>query len=215
MAQPGIMAHFAAGLLRNRRRRDVQIPPPGIDISVDMKGTFFQLDALNAKHQRIIIQSLNRAAERARVQTRRELALTKGIPQKVLNRRIRVYKASRMRPRAAIWLGLKKRITAQELGGAIGATATGAVKVGRRAFRNAFPATMPGGHRGIYTRKPNAKHKRRPDGQMSQLPIEEAVIQLMPEAEQISRDATRHHMKKTFPDELRRQVKRMIARGRI
>lgn len=214
MAVPFLVRGFAALALSGRGKAKAT-PPPGVDVRVDMKGSFFQLDRLNAKHQKIIIQSLNRTAERARVQTRRELALDKGIPQKVLNRRVRTYKASRMRPRASLWLGLKKRITAAELGGAIGATSTGGVKIGRRSFKGAFRATMPSGHTGVFTRKPGAAHKRRPDGQMSQLPIEEAVVQLMPEAEEISRGAAEFHMRRTYPKELRRQVKRLIERQRI
>ncbi len=201
-------------LLRAQRRRRPP-PPPGIDVRVELEGAFFQLDRLNASHQRIIIRALNRAAERARTQTRRELALEKGLPQKVLNRRIRAYKASRMKMRAALWVGVKKRITAAELGGNVGTGAGGVVRIGRRTFKDAFRATMPGGHRGIYTRKPGAVHKKRPDGQMSQLPIEEAVVQLMPEAERISRRAAEHHMRRTYPAELKRLIRRHMESKRI
>ncbi len=216
MASPqaiGVLARIIVPMLRRPRRQP--IPPPGVDIRVDLKGSFFQLDRLNVRHQGIIMQALNRAAERARTDTRRELALEKGVPQKVLTRRIRAYKASRMRMRAALWVGVKKRITAQELGGNIGSTAAGSVRIGRRVFKDAFRAQMPSDHRGIFTRKPGAKHKRRPDGQYSQLPIEEAVVQLMPEAERISRRAAEHHMKRTFPAELKRLVLRNIELKRI
>ena len=88
-------------------------------------------------------------------------------------------------------------------------------RIGRRTFKDAFGATMPGGHRGIYTRKPGAVHKKRPDGQMSQLPIEEAVVQLMPEAERISRRAAEHHMRRTYPAELKRLIRRHMESKRI
>ena len=214
LLQPILSAASRASPFMRRGRRQ-PIPPPGIDIRVDLKGSFFQLDRLNARHQRIIMQALNRTADRARTDTRRELALTKGLPQKVLTRRVRAYKASRMRPRAALWIGVKKRITARELGGNIGSTAAGAVRIGRRVFKDAFRAKMPGGHQGIFTRTPDAVHKRRPDGQYSQLPIEEAVVQLMPEAERISRQAAEHHMKRTFPAELKRLVLRNLELKRI
>ena len=214
LLRPAVSALLRASpLLRGRGRKS--IPPPGVDIRVDLKGSFFQLDRLNARHQRLIMQALNRTADRARTDTRRELALAKGLPQKVLTRRVRAYKATRMRMRAALWVGVKKRITAAELGGNIGSTTAGSVRIGRRVFKDAFRARMPGGHEGIFTRKPGAVHKQRPDGQSTQLPIEEAVAQLMPEAERISRNAADEHMRRTFPAELRRLVRRNIELKRI
>jgi hypothetical protein len=50
----------------------------------------------------------------------------------------------------------------------------------RGRLPSAFIATLPGGHRGVFQRRPNAVHKRRPDGQRTQLPIVEEFGPSMP-----------------------------------
>lgn len=216
MAVQGLFRPLLTQLLTSRRGRDRQIiETPTLKIEVGIRGEVIKLDRLNRRHQQIIARALNAAAMKARTQTRREIARTKGLPQKVLTKRIQAYKASRMKLRASLWVGTRKRIGAQELGGQVSRTAGGQVRVGRRVFRDAFVARMPGGHQGVFTRKPNARHKKRPDGQMSQLPIEEAVVQLMPEAEDISRRAAEDQMRQTFPKEMRRLVRRELELKRL
>ena len=194
-------------------RRGIKYPAESnvyVEIRADIEGEVIRLDKLNKTHQRIIARSLNKAVAKARTQTARELSQAKGLPQKVLKRRIQGYKATPNRPKAALWVGTRKAITAKELGGGLGSTAGGHVKVGRRVFKSAFRATMPSGHTGIFTRKPTATHRRRPDGQNTQLSIEESVVQLMPEARDISKNAAEFHLKRTFPQEVRRLARLAI-----
>ena len=73
---------------------------------------------------------------------------------------------------------------------------------------------MPGGHRGIFTRKAGAKHRTRPDGQRTQLPIEESIVQLMPEAERISRRMAEKAIQEVYPKEVRRLMKLRADRWR-
>lgn len=175
-----------------------------------------KLEKVIRDHDTITARALNKAARMARTETRREIAQAKNLPQKVLNKRIRDYKASpRKKPiRASVWIGTKKPITARELKGSVSLTKGGNVRIGRRVYRGAFPARMPGGHRGIFTRKPGAKHRERPDGQRTQLPIEEALVQLLPEAEFISRRVAEKHIRETYPKELKRLAKLKLEQGR-
>ncbi len=189
----------------------------GITLQGNIRGAGRNLDKLMREHDGVTALALNKAVRSARTATGRELARIKGVPQKVLRRRIQSYKATpRKKPiRASLWVGTKRAIKAKELGGQIGTTAGGNVKVGRRVFRDAFPARMPSGHRGIFTRKPSARHRRRPDGQPTQLPIEEAIVQLMPEAETVSRRAAEKALIEIYPKEVRRLMALRADRWRI
>ena len=44
---------------------------------------------------------------------------------------------------------------------------------GRETIKSAFIATMSNGHQGVFKRAPGSTHRRRPDGQWTQLPIKE------------------------------------------
>ncbi len=211
----GVAAFLARRILG---RSDVQIEGGiGITLRGNVTGAGRNLEKLMREHDGITALALNKAARSARTATGRELARVKGVPQKMLRRRIRSYNASaRKKPiRASLWIGTKKPITANELGGRLGASRAGHVKVGKRTFRGAFPATMPGGHRGIFMRKPHAKHRPRPDGQWTQLPIEEAIVQLMPEAEDISRRAASKAITEIYPKEVRRLMNLRADRWRF
>lgn len=189
----------------------------GIRVQSNLRGAAVDIERLVQDHNWVQARALTLTAQRAATETRRELSRRKNVPQKVLARRVKAYKASpRKRPiRSAVWIGTKKPITASELVGEVSVTRSGYVKVGRRIYKSAFPARMPGGHRGIFTRKPGAKHKRRPDGQMTQLPIEEALVQLLPEAREISRRAATRHLKETFPKEVRRLMTKRVQQRRF
>ena len=165
-----------------------------------------QLTAILGSNDRITVTALNRSAAWARTRTVRELAASLNVPQKTLRKRVRIYRARRRQTpiRASLWIGLKRPITAAELSGTVTSTATGTVKIGRRIFKQAFIATMPGGHSGVFTRKPGARHRRRPDGQYTQLPIQESVAQLWPDAERVSRQWAEKAYREVYPREMRR-----------
>lgn len=212
-AIPGILslASFAARL----SGRGAPIAPVGIRVDSNLKGELITFDRAIKGHDRIIARSLNKAVRSARTETRRELAQAKGIPQKTLRNRIKAYFASERRPKAALWVGTGRPIRAHELSGNLRTGAGGTVKIGRRVFRGAFRARMPSGHTGIFLRKPGAKHRQRPDKQMTQLPIEEGIVQLMPEARDISRKAATKHMNTTFRQEARRLARLGLDKRRL
>lgn len=173
-----------------------------------------KIERLTRSHDLIQIRALNLAARRARTDTVRRLASEKNLPQRVLRRRIQAYKAMRhKRPfRASLWVGTRKPIRVNEIGDAR-VSPSGLVRIGKRQFRGAFRARMPSGHVGIFTRRPGARHQQRADGQSTQLPIQESVVQLEPEARWISRRAAENHLKTTFPKEVRRLMALKLRRG--
>ncbi len=208
---------FAARRILGRSDVNVFGGTVGIQLQSNIRGAGRNIEKLVREHDAITAISLNKAARAARTVTGRELANLKGVPQKILRKRIQAYKASpRKKPiRASLWVGTAKPITANELTGQTSLTKGGNVKIGRRVFKSAFPATMPGGHRGIFTRKPGARHRVRPDGQRTQLPIEESIVQLMPEAEHISRRAAEKAIQQIYPKEVQRLMKLRADRWRL
>ncbi len=210
-------AYVGADILFGRGRSARFDAGIGIDVRSNIEGEITRINRIVRDHDKLTAMVLNTVTRKARTKTTRELAAALNVPQKVLRKRIRHYQASaRRKPvRASLWVGTKRAIKAQELGGAVSQSKTGYVKVGKRVFRNAFPARMPGGHQGIFSRKLHARHKRRADGQMTQLPIEEAVVQLMPEAERISRRHAERAIKEDFPKEQRRIAELKLTKARF
>ncbi len=223
MALPLIARSIAGGTIGAAALRiltwgggSVQPSRVGIELRGNIRGEGRNVEKLLREHDAVTALALNKAVRTARTATARELAKQKGLPQKILRKRVQAFKASpRKKPiRASLWVGTSKPVTANELTGEVGSTAGGNVKIGRRVFRNAFPATMPSGHRGIFTRKPGAKHRTRPDGQRTQLPIEESIVQLMPEAEHISRRMAEKAIQEVYPKEVQRLMKLRADRWR-
>lgn len=228
MALAGIAARYAvkaaeglggaAGIM-TLLMRSKRPPMPGMSVGVTVQSNVraegVNIDKLLRQHDRITAQALNKAVRMARTETVRELARVKDVPQKPIRRRVRAYMAyPNVKPiRSAIWIGLKKPIQAKEIGGSL--RTGGTVRIGRRTYRGAFLATMPSGHRGIFHRKPNATHRRRRlDGQRTQLPIEEGVVRLDPEAGPLSRRIAEKHLKETYPPEVKRLMRLHAERQR-
>ena len=210
-------AYVGADLLFGRGRGARFDAGIGIDVRSNIDGEITRLDRLAREHSKITAMALNTVTRKARTKTVRELAAALNVPQKVLRKRIRHYKASATRKpvRASLWVGTSRPIKATELSGSVGVSRTGYVKVGKRVYKDAFPARMPTGHRGIYSRKPHARHKMRADGQRTQLPIEEAIVQLLPEAERVSRRHAERAIKEDFPREQRRLAEVKLRKERF
>ena len=191
----------------------------GVRIGLKLRGNMVQesrrIGRLMREHDHIIAMALNRAGRSGRTETIRTLADFLNVPQRTLRKRIRLYGArwNRKPIRSSIWVGTKKPIKAGELRGQVSLSASGHVKIGKRIYRQAFPATMPGGHRGIFVRKPGARHRQRSDGVWTQLPIEEGVVPLMPDAERISRREAERALKTVYPAELRRLARVRLQMG--
>jgi hypothetical protein len=157
-------------------------------------------------------QALNRTAGRINTRTRRETSKELQIAQHEIKNRFQVFKASerQRRIRASVWVGTKSGLRYAGLRGAQ-SLLDGSLKVGRRRFKT-FRATMPSGYAGQFMRKPGAKHRTRPDGQRTQLPIEEPRIRLAPIARRILLDHSREQMADFYPDEMRRLARLAINR---
>ncbi len=210
----------ARALLRGESRRRtpaINLPRMEIRVQSNMAKEVQRLSRVIRDVDAIVIKALNHAANKARTQTVKRLSKATNIPQKNIRKRVKVYPAMRAKKplRSSVWVGVKRPVKAKELGGEVSRSRTGYVKVGKRIYRNAFPATMPGGHQGIFTRQLHARHRKRPDGQNTQLPIQEAVAQLMPDARYISRQESERAQKDIFPQELRRLAEQKLKGARF
>ncbi len=187
----------------------------GLELRGNMRQESRRVERLMREHDQLIIKALNHAARKARTDAVKQLADKLNVPQKVLRKRIDMFPAYRTKKplRASVWVGTKRAIQAKELTGTLTMTRQGYVKIGRRVYRQAFRARMPGGHEGIFVRKAGARHRQRADGVWTQLPIEEGVVTLMPDAEHISRRASEYAQKTIFPEELRRLAEVQLKHG--
>lgn len=195
-----------------------------LHFGIDRRTLDRDLDALERKLRalkaaavpRSTAQALNRTADSARTGTARELSRVKGVPVRVLKRRITAWHAKPSRLQSSVWVGLKKHIPVESLPGARLVTQgkfSGHLKAGRLAVK-AFQATMPNGKRGSYVRKlPGVRRTRgRPVTSSPNLPIEHPVIRLAPEAQEIARREGERAARDVLPRELRRLFNRELDR---
>ena len=220
VAKTIIKGATARALLRGEARGripTINLPRMDIRVQSNVAKEVQRLSRVIRDVDTIVVRALNHAASKARTQTVKRLSKATNIPQKSIRKRVKVYPAMRAKKplRSSVWVGVKRPVKAKELGGEVSRSRTGYIKVGKRVYRNAFAARMPGGHEGIFTRKLHARHRRRPDGQNTQLPIEEAVAQLMPDARYISRQESERAQKDIFPAELRRLAEQKLKGARF
>jgi len=160
---------------------------------------------------RALATALNRTAADARRATVRQVAREKQLPQKHLRRRVRTRRATARRPATAVWFGVRSIKLADVSGAAPTQTRRGA-RVGRRAVAGGFVAKMPSGHVGVFTRRQPSQRvgpgaRDRPRARRA-LPVDEAVIRLLPEGETILRREARQAMRERMPVHLRRALRR-------
>jgi len=96
-------------------------------------------------------RSLNKTAAWVRTRLLREASSKTGLKQKLIRQRLRMYKATKDRLSASVWLGSSAIVVKAGALGRARQTKTGATVKGN-VFDGAFAATMPSGHRGIYER---------------------------------------------------------------
>lgn len=142
-----------------------------ISVRADVKKMTRDLTKVQKKIvPKVTSQALNKTGKQVRTQAVRQVSAMAGIRQKLVRSRLRFQsfsKPTRLRLIISAWF---MPILAFKVGNAR-ETSTG-VKVGKRSFGNAFIATMPSGHIGVFARigKPR-------------LPIKEESINLNPGAE--------------------------------
>ena len=153
---------------------------------------------------------LTASAKRAATQTRRKVSRDTGLQTKFLKRRITHYKATRNRLAASLWIGMKNGIPLARLSGAhttLDGVLTARLSRGRKIRQQTFRARMPSGHVGQFVRAPNSKHRRRPDGQNTELPIEEPKFRLdRARVGRIAVSKASDQMRDFFPVELKRRI---------
>lgn len=166
------------------------------------------LDRLGEAGRRVQVRALNTTGRRTATETRRELARVKRLPQKVIKGKISHFKATLKAPTVRVWIGLKRGIPLGNIPGAryvLAGKHAGTLRAGK-ASAKVFRATMPNGRSGLFVRKPGSTHRRRPDGQMTELPIEQPTIRLQPEAGPILKRRATEQLRGFLPKEIRRLI---------
>lgn len=163
------------------------------------------LRALAQSMPRQASRALNATARRVNTRVRRQTAKELNIVQKHIRDRFKFFRATPQDLSASVWVGTKTRIKYRDLPGTVSSMSGSFVKH-RGRFIKTFKARMPSGYTGQFVRKPNSRHKRRPDGQWTELPIEEPGIRLAPIAKPILLTTSQTEMREFYPKELRRLV---------
>ena len=150
------------------------------------------------------VRALNTTAAKSVTLVRRQVAASIGLKQKDISKRVKKFNANVNRPIASVWIGTKSGIM---LGGVNGARTSlkGVLKSGKTVTQT-FRARMPSGHVGQFVRKDGSKHKERPDGQRTELPIEAPRIRLAGVGRPIIIKVTAERMKNYYPVELKRLI---------
>lgn len=123
--------------------------------------------------QKAVTRALKKTAKWIETHSKRELGTALSLPQRIFSVRFHhSYKLKSGERAVSVWFGLNP-IAISQLGKAK-QHSTG-VRVGRYNFDGAFIATMKSGHEGVFKRKSssNTRREKRPDGQWTELPIEE------------------------------------------
>lgn len=184
-----------------------EIPGLSTRVTVDTTAVDSALQRLARDFPRQAARALNTTARRAHTRTRRQLASSMGVPQRVIGKRVNWYKAYPRKLRAWVWVGLGKAIKLEAMPGAFVSLSGDQLKVGRLAVRT-FRARMPNGYVGLFVRKAGSTHRTRPDGQRTELPIESPRLRIRPElARGIAIAETTEQVKAYLPGELRRLIR--------
>ena len=107
-------------------------------------------------------RAINKTMEQGRTQIRREVSRAVGVPIKLLDRRIRLHRANKRRSEARLFIGTVPVAVAEgEKYQKYKSLKRGGVSYsgpgGRVRRKDAFVATMPSGHTGVFTRRGKAR----------------------------------------------------------
>ena len=185
-----------------------------MQVSVTVKGQKEVNKALSSlvyQYPKDTARALNKTAQKSATGTRRQLAPAVGLAQKEIKSRVKYFKTNAKNLAASVWIGVKAGIPLSKVGGAR-MSLRGVIKAGKNNVQT-FRARMPSGYVGSFVRKPGARHKERPDGQMSELPIEEPKIRLAEPGKPIIKRVTTEFMRSFFPKELQRLINRTNAQA--
>ncbi len=220
MALPLILVRFAAGAAiraRNNALQSVALQVEqslnkirqgfGLTVKVDFSPMRRHLKGVERQIQRAHLAAVNKVAAEARTAGLRELAKTKRIPVRALQKRTRLIRANQRQPYATL-VTLTAGMPIDKLSPR--ALKRGGVSAAGQRFPHAFSAKMSSGHRGVYERKiiGGTRAKR--------LPLERVKIPLQPDADRIF---ARHvqvlsgtRLKRIFEQDLQRRIARLPTR---
>ena len=164
------------------------------------------------------MRALNATAMRARTAVTRELARKKQLPQKVVRPRVQVFRANLKHRVATVWVGVKRRIYLEDLGGQFVTTGkhAGTYRAGRLSAKP-FRARMRSGKTVLVVRiEPGFRRTvGRPVTSPPNLPIDRPHIRLMPEAQPILEQAAIAAMRTHYPREYRRLLQAAVNKMRV
>ncbi|WP_341808891.1 phage tail protein [Wolbachia endosymbiont (group E) of Neria commutata] len=150
------------------------------------------IDSQESKVRLAAVRALNKTALWLKSQAAKEISKEKQIKLTVMRKRLRIIKARASTLEVIIKANLYD-VKAHLLGN-IKQTSTGS-KAGKHMFTNAFIATMPKGHRGIFKRKGKTA-----------LPIQEVKLPLEPEASKIIKELVIHEVEAVFEKFFQREL---------
>ncbi|APR98663.1 phage tail protein [Wolbachia endosymbiont of Folsomia candida] len=150
------------------------------------------INAQESKIRLAAVRALNKTALWLKSQAAKEISKEKQIKLTVIRKKLRIIKA-RASTLEVIVKANFYNVKAHLLGG-MKQTKVGA-KAGKHMFTNAFIATMPMGHRGIFKRKGRAS-----------LPIQEVKLPLEPEATKIIEELVIHEVEAVFKKFFQREL---------
>jgi len=184
---------------------DVKVRQTGLDILADLDVATDEL------RNRAMVRALNKTAEQVRTAASREIRRAGyNIPAATIKRQLKMGYASSGNLRATVTAGGKPipliNYGARQTGKGVSVN----VLRGRRIIAGAFIATMPSGHKGVYVREANAKHKKVMRGTKAEwhaLPIRELFGPSVPDG--LTNEAVRQSLQSLivdkFPQVLRRE----------
>lgn len=184
----------------------------GASVNVDTKAFEREIEEAKRRLSKIgreaipaaAMQAINRTGQRVHTRTRRELAKAKGLPQKVIGERISFYKATLKTLAGRVWIGLKRGIPLEKVGGARFDLRTGTLRAGKVSVKP-FRATVRGKTllwvRKLPTREPRERNSK---GDYPALPIERPTLRLQPEAQGILNRVAADQARTFLPAEFRR-----------
>lgn len=167
-------------------------------ITIDIKSASdfdFALTATKSQIQTAAMRALNKTGRWARSQVATDTAKELNIKVSLVRKDLVLIKARKSHPQVVIALGKTAGVVkAKDLGNSV--QNSKGVRVGKRQFDNAFMATMPSGHHGVFKRRGKTR-----------LPIREVQIvitgKMRDQMEEISQGRALHQFKTIFERELR------------
>ena len=154
----------------------------GLDLKLDGELEYLEAQLLISQPQ--ILKAVDRALRKLTAwierHSKRELGKVLKVPARVLSVRFfRSFLLQGSKREVHVWFGLNPIRYSQI--GSLRQTSKG-VRVGKHFLQGAFVAQMKSGHRGVFLRDRSSRHEKRPDGQWTELPINEQMLEIEEEA---------------------------------